>query len=1102
MASDAEDRIGGMAPLSDAELRRSVRWAVLLALLLPPFVGGSLMGLVGFYPMPEFYLIFTDYSGPYVVAALVVGALFIRRAADYVIELPRLEPALAKRRACRLFARLPWLLLVSVTVYSMFGILSADLSMERMGYRDYSLYDHLYSQFGIIPVVLLTTFPIFFFALDRLGRYLGPRGIEVVAVPLRVRLAMLGIVAPVMIDCLLIGYYANETGFFTFTTFFLWLSLLVLAMGGTWVAWHSQRQATAPLQRFLDATDDTLPPRALAALVPLSLDEFGVLTARLARLLHRRRELSDALERAESFANAVVDNAGALVVVLDREGRMVRFNRACEVLSGYSFAEVEGRCPWWTVLPPEQAETVRREAFEAVARDPGRDAGHYVNEWLTKGGERRLIEWFNTLILDAEGAMAFMVSVGVDITEKRKLESAVAASELRYRTFFEQSRDGILVFDPRSGLFTDFNDVAHRQLGYSREEFARMRIADFEVLEDEEDVRRHVALIEERGWDNFETLHRHKDGTSRNVQVIVQLVQIDGESLMFCTFRDITERKRREASLHLYANVFEHSGEAIMITDADNRIVAGNRALTEHTGYTLDELAGQNPSMLASGHTPRETYEEMWRELERHDYWQGELWDRRKDGGSYPKWAAISRIHDEHGELSHYIASFTDISERKAAEERIDYLAHHDPLTGLVNRYSLETRLEQVLLGARRERERVAVMFIDMDRFKIINDSLGHQAGDSLLMEVAQRLRAHVRESDIVARIGGDEFVIVLAGMAVCTAAAPIAAMLVHALGQSYHVGGSDVHSTPSIGISLYPDDGEEASSLLKNADTAMYHAKEQGRNNFQFFTAEMNRQVAERMTLETELRIALDQRRFELHYQPQVDPADGRPRGVEALVRWRHPERGLVPPDKFIPVAEETGLIGAIGEWVLDEACRQLAQWRAEGIDGIRMAVNLSSRQLRSSHLVEQVEASLRRHGLGEGELELEVTESAAMENPERAVALLNNLRGLGVLLSIDDFGTGYSSLAYLKQLPIHTLKLDRAFVGELHHSENDAAISAATIALAHNLGLKVVGEGVENGEQRAFLVEHGCDLVQGYLFSRPLPAAEATRWLREARE
>ena len=438
--------------------------------------------------------------------------------------------------------------------------------------------------------------------------------------------------------------------------------------------------------------------------------------------------------------------------------------------------------------------------------------------------------------------------------------------------------------------------------------------------------------------------------------------------------------------------------------------------------------------------------------------------------------------------------------ERRAAVEHIEYLAHHDSLTALANRYSMESRLAQALATARRIDGQLAVMLIDMDRFKNINDTLGHHVGDQLLVEVARRLRAGVRESDIVARIGGDEFVVVLTGMEAAQDAMRVGAKILDALGQPYAVEGQLLHSTPSIGISVFPGDGNDVDTLLKHADTAMYHAKEHGRNNLRFFTADLTAAAAERMELERDLRAALAGGGLALHFQPQVSAETGRITGFEALARWRHPDRGWVPPALFIPIAEESGLIGRLGAWVIERACSELAAWRAAGIRDVRVAVNLSAHQLRSVNFVDEVRSTLQTYALGADDLEIEVTESAAMADPEQAIERLRALRDLGVQIAIDDFGTGYSSLAYLKQLPIHVLKIDRAFVRDIETDPNDAAICAATIALAKSLGLRVIAEGVETAAQRDYLARLGCDCLQGYLFGRPQPAEDCLALLRQA--
>jgi diguanylate cyclase (GGDEF)-like protein len=408
----------------------------------------------------------------------------------------------------------------------------------------------------------------------------------------------------------------------------------------------------------------------------------------------------------------------------------------------------------------------------------------------------------------------------------------------------------------------------------------------------------------------------------------------------------------------------------------------------------------------------------------------------------------------------------------------------------LSNRFSMENRLEQALATSRREEGQLAILLIDMDRFKNINDTLGHHVGDKLLVEVASRLRASVRESDIVARLGGDEFVIVLTGMDAVQDAMSVGTKILDALGRPYTIEGQLLHSTPSIGISVFPDDGNDVTTLLKHADAAMYHAKEHGRNSLSFFTADLTIAATLRMELERDLRAALAAEKLEVHFQPQMRADTKELRGFEALVRWQHPERGWIPPLQFIHIAEESGLIKPLGAWVMDRACRQLTDWHAAGFNDICMAVNLSAHQLRSADLVGQVSATLQKYALAAKYLEIEVTESAAMANPEQAIQRLCALRDLGVQIAIDDFGTGYSSLSYLKRLPIQVLKIDRAFVSDIEADPNDAAICSATITIAKSLGLMVVAEGVETTAQCDFLTGLGCDYLQGYLFGRPAPA------------
>ncbi|MBS1139033.1 MAG: diguanylate cyclase/phosphodiesterase with sensor(s) [Proteobacteria bacterium] len=565
------------------------------------------------------------------------------------------------------------------------------------------------------------------------------------------------------------------------------------------------------------------------------------------------------------------------------------------------------------------------------------------------------------------------------------------------------------------------------------------------------------------------------------------------------TSQDVTAQQEMLAQMQLLASAVQYSGEAILITDIENRIVTVNPAFTRLTGYASEEAVGRNPRFLSAGRTTPEEYERMWKSIAERGFWQGEVWDRRKDGAIYPKWMSISVIRSEDGGIRYHVAHFTDVSSERAAEERLQHLAHHDVLTGLLNRLSLKGRLDQALAAARRDGSRVAVLFVDLDRFKVINDTLGHHVGDELLIEVANRLRDGVRDSDVVARVGGDEFVIMLSGVEHTSAVAMVAEKLVFSVGQSYQVEGYDLYSTPSIGIAIYPTDGEDGDVLMKNADAAMYHAKMAGRNNFQFFDARMNEVALERLNTEHALRRALANNEFCLYYQPVIDLASNRVAGLEALIRWNHPEKGLLLPGKFIGIAEETGLIQPLGEWVLWAACRQLADFVAAGISDVRMAINISAIQMRNGNLPLLVRGVIEAYDIHPSDLIFEITESAAMEQPTETVRILDLLHGMGINVAIDDFGTGYSSLSYLRMFPINHLKLDRSFVEQIGDDVDGALICDATIGLAHSLELKVVAEGVETQAQLDHLRSRGCDLVQGFLFSRPVPADEVMTFIRQ---
>ncbi len=671
-------------------------------------------------------------------------------------------------------------------------------------------------------------------------------------------------------------------------------------------------------------------------------------------------------------------------------------------------------------------------------------------------------------------------------------------SEFRMRNILETTQEGFLRID-RDMTVVEVNAAYCAMLGWTRESIVGRRATDFFTAESIAVFLAQMPKREAGQSSSYEIVVARPDGTTRHCNFNgTPIYDADGERQgSFALVTDITDRIAHEAYVRRAVTVFENTAEGVVTTDAQGVIQSINPAFERITGFSAAEAVGKRPAILKSGRHDETYYQQMWAEINRSGQWQGEIWNRRNNGEIYPEWLTISAVRDAQGQVQNYIGVFSDISDIKRSAAELERLAHYDPLTDLANRLLFGAQLRHALGRAARRNDLLAVMEIDLDGFKNVNDTLGHPAGDRLLQIVARRLREVLRNEDIVARLGGDEFAIVMESLGSADDAAIVADKIITAVAEPLDLDGHAARVTSSIGIALFPADGTDATALLKAADTALYVAKRDGRNTYRFYDAHMSAAVRQRHELEQGLRLAIERDELELWYQPQIDPARRRVVGVEALVRWRHPERGLMPPAEFLQVASDTGLIVPLGEWVLRTACWQVQRWQATGIVLDHIAVNVDGQQVVRSDFVATVAAVLAETGLSPERLQLEITESFLLENAENGMGMVACFAGMGVQTAIDDFGTGYSSLAYLKYLHVDSLKIDKSFIDDLPQDSTGAAIVQAIARLGRGLALKLVAEGVETAAQLAYVRQVGCDLVQGYYFSRPLPADEFEAWL-----
>ena len=805
----------------------------------------------------------------------------------------------------------------------------------------------------------------------------------------------------------------------------------------------------------------------------------------------------EALDTLYRFVAALELTPTVAVHSIDHDGLVRFWNHSCESAFGIPAREALGK-PLTKLI----SHLDKQQEFEDTLLSIWHTRkSPQPRDWQVErpdGQQRWMYSTHFPVMRNGEPQQIFCMEV--DISQRKVDEQTLIEAGGNFRQLFERSNDAIVLIE--GNTIIDANPASQALFKCAQKnDIVGKTLLDFSPAvqpSGQASILADAAQSAQNFIDGnrrYEWEFRLPDGNTFWAEVLLTSVTLDHQFLSYAVLRDITARRATETTLLMAAQVFENSRDAIAITDREHRVLAVNHAFTAITGFpALDIVGAELPSLRTGEHEPT-FHQQIWAYVASNDHWEGEVWSKRKNGEEYPVWVALTAIRDGGDAVSNYMVILSDASERKRVDEQARYLAEHDFLTDLPNRMLFLDRLQQALAAARRKHTKVAVMFLDLDRFKGINDSFGHQAGDAVLKEVASRLTGCVRGVDTVSRQGGDEFVVILADIGGADQAAHVAGSVMKAVAQPVQYGEDlRIGLSVSIGISLYPDDGADIDTLLKHADVAMYHAKQNGRNAYSFFNAEMNAHVVERVELENNLRQALVNDEFELVYQPEINIASGMSIGVEALLRWRHPQRGLLMPAQFMAVAEESGLIVPIGDWVLRQACLQGAAWHAAGFP-IVMAVNLSTAQFLHDHLVQSVDAALAASGLAPEFLDLEFTESVIMSGSEKAMSTVEALRERGIQLTIDDFGTGFSSLSYLRRFPLSKLKIDRSFIDEITRKPAEAAIILAIIAVARSLKLRVIAEGVETEEQLRFLKQHGCDEYQGHYASVASAAPDFTR-------
>jgi diguanylate cyclase (GGDEF)-like protein/PAS domain S-box-containing protein len=754
---------------------------------------------------------------------------------------------------------------------------------------------------------------------------------------------------------------------------------------------------------------------------------------------------------------------------------------------------------WINMLHPLWREPMMSYFFDEVIGQGKRFDKEYqvvrVNDsrpiWIHGIGE---------LEFDEDGQPLRMIGTIRDITEEKEAELVIRDNEARFRNLFEQSSEGILL-STQDGKIVDANRKWMEMFGYQQHELKDLVLTDLHPDDTKWLVSQSIDELVTTGSSSFTTTCIRKNGERFLSEISASTIEYQGNKLIQSIERDITSKKETEDWLKKLSMAVEQSPVSVIITDPDGNIEYTNQHFEKVTGYTREEVLGQNPRILKSDETPDEEYKILWETISSGHEWEGEFHNRHKDGSLYWEYGHISPIFNEAGQITNYLGVKENVTLKKEYEQKILQQAHYDALTGLPNRFLVMDRLKQAIAQSMRNQSAMALMYIDLDDFKKVNDTMGHQAGDTILIDAAQRLRYMIREGDTVGRLGGDEFVVVLSQISAYADAEIVAEKILRAFNKPFMLDNVEIVLTTSIGIAMFPHDSKDEQQLMRNADTAMYRSKDEGRNTYNFFDESMKTEVLRRLEVEHQLRYALNNNEFHMMFQPIMDLVSGATSGAEALIRWNNPELGMVAPDEFIPLSEQTGLINEIGHFVLHESCRTMRRINEATGENYYLAINISPHQFRKSDFVAQVRKALDETGFPADLLEIEITEGLLLQMNDTINEAFHELHGMGIKFSMDDFGTGYSSLSYLRNFPFDVLKIDRTFVGDLSSNPEDKALISATIAMARNLGLTVIGEGVEDTTQLGILREEACQRAQGYLFSHPMSEEDFISWILSQR-